>query len=41
MKCPYCGFEDTRVIDSRPSEGSLCHPKAKTVRDVPETVYHL
>ena len=20
MKCPYCGFEDTRVIDSRPSE---------------------
>ena len=20
MKCPYCGFEDTRVIDSRPAE---------------------
>ena len=20
MKCPYCGFEDTKVIDSRPSE---------------------
>ena len=20
MKCPYCGFEDTRVIDSRPSK---------------------
>lgn len=20
MKCPYCGFEDSRVIDSRPSE---------------------
>lgn len=20
MKCPYCGFEDSKVIDSRPSE---------------------
>lgn len=20
MKCPYCGYDDTRVIDSRPSE---------------------
>ena len=20
MKCPYCGFEDTRVIDSRPAD---------------------
>lgn len=21
MKCPYCGFEDSKVIDSRPAEG--------------------
>ncbi|MBR6337824.1 MAG: transcriptional repressor NrdR [Ruminococcus sp.] len=21
MKCPFCGYEDTKVIDSRPSEG--------------------
>ncbi|MBQ8967487.1 transcriptional regulator NrdR [Ruminococcus sp.] len=21
MRCPFCSFEDTRVIDSRPSEG--------------------
>ena len=21
MKCPYCGFEDTKVIDSRPVDG--------------------
>lgn len=21
MRCPFCGHEDTRVIDSRPSEG--------------------
>ena len=20
MKCPYCGFEDSKVIDSRPAE---------------------
>lgn len=22
MKCPYCGKEDTRVIDSRPADGN-------------------
>ena len=21
MRCPFCGYEDTKVIDSRPSEG--------------------
>lgn len=21
MKCPFCGFEDTKVVDSRPAEG--------------------
>ncbi len=21
MKCPYCGYEDSKVIDSRPAEG--------------------
>ncbi len=21
MKCPFCGFEDTKVIDSRPADG--------------------
>ena len=23
MKCPFCGAEDTKVIDSRPTEGSI------------------
>ena len=23
MKCPFCSFEDTRVIDSRPSEDGI------------------
>ena len=21
MRCPFCGFEDTKVIDSRPADG--------------------
>lgn len=21
MRCPFCNYEDTKVIDSRPSEG--------------------
>lgn len=21
MKCPFCGFEDTKVVDSRPADG--------------------
>lgn len=23
MKCPYCGFDDSKVIDSRPAEGRI------------------
>lgn len=23
MKCPYCGADDTRVVDSRPAEGGV------------------
>lgn len=23
MKCPFCGFEESKVIDSRPSEDSI------------------
>ena len=23
MKCPYCNFEDTKVVDSRPVEDGL------------------
>ncbi len=24
MKCPYCGFEESKVVDSRPAEESTC-----------------
>ena len=23
MKCPFCGYEDTKVMDSRPTEDGL------------------
>jgi len=23
MKCPFCGFDESKVIDSRPSEGTI------------------
>ena len=42
MKCPYCGFEDTKVIDSRPVEGrkrrrrecTSCHKRFTTYESV-------
>lgn len=24
MKCPYCGFEESKVVDSRPTEEGAC-----------------
>lgn len=27
MRCPFCNYEDTRVIDSRPSEGKKRRPR--------------
>ena len=24
MKCPYCNYEDTKVIDSRPADDNCC-----------------
>lgn len=33
MKCPYCGFKDSKVIDSRPSEDSS---SIKRRRECPE-----
>ena len=47
MKCPYCGAEESKVIDSRPTEDSErirrrreclnCHMRFKTY-EVVETV---
>lgn len=33
MKCPYCGFEDTRVIDSRPSEDGISIRRRRLCED--------
>ena len=30
MRCPFCNYEDTRVIDSRPSEGPKCGKRFTT-----------
>jgi transcriptional repressor NrdR len=41
MKCPYCGKEDTRVIDSRPADNDnsirrrrVCDACGKALYDV-------
>ncbi|MBO4873370.1 MAG: transcriptional repressor NrdR [Lachnospiraceae bacterium] len=31
MKCPYCGAEDTKVIDSRPCEGGAIRRRRQCV----------
>ena len=45
MKCPFCGHENTRVIDSRPAEDNnsirrrrVCDECDKRFRD--DTAYH-
>ena len=50
MKCPYCGAEESKVIDSRPTEDSerirrrreclSCHMRFTTY-EVVETVAHI
>ena len=34
MKCPYCGAQDTKVIDSRPADDNSAIRRAETVRAV-------
>ena len=49
MKCPYCGFEDTKVIDSRPVEGrkrrrrecTSCHKRFTTNETVEMPMLHV
>ena len=39
MKCPYCGAEDTKVTDSRPSDNSIRRRRVCTVCDMRFTTY--
>ncbi len=39
MKCPFCGAEDTKVTDSRPSDNSIRRRRVCTVCDMRFTTY--
>ena len=39
MKCPFCGAEDTKVTDSRPSDKSIRRRRVCTVCDMRFTTY--
>ena len=42
MKCPFCGFAESKVIDSRPAEEAQPSPvRPLVVPCVPETLYDL
>lgn len=41
MKCPYCGDQESKVVDSRHSDDGLSIPPPAGVPVLPEAVYHL
>ena len=40
MKCPYCGDQESKVVDSRHSDDGLSI-RAAGVPVLPEAVYHI
>ena len=40
MKCPYCGYSESRVIDSRPAEEGANNPPPR-VPILPEEIYNI
>ena len=41
MKCPYCNYEDTKVVDSRPVEDGLATRRRRECGKNIETTKHL
>ena len=41
MKCPFCGYTESKVIDSRPAEGYTMIRRRRGMPLLPETLYHL
>ena len=41
MKCPYCGDEESKVIDSRPTEDGRAHSPPPGMPALPHALYHL
>ena len=40
MKCPFCGYEDSKVVDSRPTDEGTVSPSAR-MSQMPQAFYHL
>lgn len=41
MKCPYCGYQESKVVDSRHSDDGGEHSPPPRMPAMPEAVYHL
>ena len=41
MKCPYCGDQESKVVDSRHSDDGLSIRRRRGVPVLPEAVYHI
>lgn len=39
MKCPYCGYQESKVVILRHSEDGLRHPAAARVPLLPEAIH--
>ena len=41
MKCPYCGADDTKVIDSRPAEENNAIREDVSARNATSVLQHM
>lgn len=41
MKCPYCGTDDTKVIDSRPAEENNAIRRRRQCREMQQAFYNI
>ena len=41
MKCPYCGTDDTKVIDSRPAERTMPLEEDVSARNATSVLQHM
>lgn len=41
MRCPYCGYEDSKVIDTRPADEGRTIKKKKRMFKMSEEIYYI
>ena len=41
MKCPFCAYLESKVVDSRPAEEGSQHPPPPGVPVLPQALHHL